>query len=132
MNKLIIALIAGAFATVAGAQAPAAAPSMKQEATKAKAAQVDAVTKAEAPASQGTKDAAKNVAESKKEARALKGKKHKQATVDAVTKTEAPNSQGTANAAANVANSKAMGAADPAAKKVTPAEQKAMQKKSTP
>jgi hypothetical protein len=49
-----------------------------------------------------------------------------------VTKAAAPNSQGTKDAAANVANSKAMGAADPAAKKVTPAEQKALQKASTP
>jgi len=63
MSKLIIALIAGAFATVAGAQ-NMAAPS-KADANKAKQEAAAATTTAGSQSAQGTANQAENVAKSK-------------------------------------------------------------------
>ncbi len=74
MNKLLVALIAGGFATVAAAQtaAPAAAPATKKEMNAEKAKEVGTVTKKESDTSGTQATAAEqkaNTAASKKVAK---------------------------------------------------------------
>jgi hypothetical protein len=135
MNKLLVALIAGVFATAAAAQtaAPApAAPAAPAKATaKEKAATVDATTKAAVaadnpigspPVSKAAKDAPK----------ALPTKADKQKAVDTTTAAGVDTSQGdAAKAKATVdATKKDPKAAKPNLK--DPAVEKAMQKAATP
>jgi len=81
MNKLIVALIAGTFVSVAAAQTPAPADTnqMKQQ-------QLQDTTKAASPtAGMKSTEAEKNVAKSKTHAK-NKDKKHKQDMVGSTTK----------------------------------------------
>jgi cytoskeletal protein RodZ len=97
MNKLIVALIAGTFAAVASAQAPApqapaapATPAPKMS-TKEKAATVDAATKVGDNTTGAAADA-KGAAAAKAEKgtpKALPTKADKQKAVDETTKSQA-------------------------------------------
>ncbi len=130
MNKLLIALVAGLFAAVAGAQTPAATGQMKQD-------QVKSTTQAAANVNTGAtaaQNAEKNVAKSKKHTKA-KGKKHKQDMTKSATTAAANANTGATTAAMgakNTAKSKADSAMmKPAPQMGTPAADKAMEKAST-
>ena len=85
MNKLLIALIAGTFAAVAGAQNPVTNPT---PATKAKQAEVDAATKGSTDTAERKSVEQKGVAEAKANKNAPKDlptKQDKQKAVDAAT-----------------------------------------------
>ena len=91
MNKLLIALIAGTFAAVAGAQGtnPVTNPS---PAVKDKQATVDAATKASTDSAERQAQEAKGVADAKAAKgtpKALPTKEDKQKAVDASTKANA-------------------------------------------
>ena len=142
MNKLIVALIAGTFAAVAGAQtpAPAAAPAestAKKLTTNPKAAEVGAVTSAAANSNTGATDAknqAANVAKSKQDPKALTGNKQKAAAVGDVTKANVDTTGTVATAAQQKENvTKSKMEPKVAKPKLGPPEaEAAMQKASTP
>lgn len=120
MNKLFIAVIAGAVASVAMAQTP---NQVKQD--EVRAATAGGVTTAQGTAAKATA----NVNASKKVAKMPKSEKA--AATNAATNAGVTTAQGTANkAAANVNASKATTAQRPALG--TPQAQNAMQKASTP
>lgn len=132
MNKIVAALIALAFAAVAGAQTPAATAEMK-----AKDKTVDSVTKAESNVNTGATTATqakKNVAKSKKHAKMSKKAKHD--SVQGMTESASTGHTGATTAeqaAKNTAMSKADNAKRDAAPKMgTPAAESAMQKASKP
>jgi hypothetical protein len=126
MNKLIVALIAGTFAALAGAQGTATTNQTKQQ-------EVQQTTQAAEPSPAMKADTAnKNVEKSKKHAK-NKDKKAKQEMVDTTTKGVTNNyGQGTAmQAEKNTAASKA----DSATRKTPPKmgdNEKALQKAATP
>ncbi|HEY7903944.1 MAG TPA: hypothetical protein VIH36_10860 [Casimicrobiaceae bacterium] len=130
MNKLIIALVAGTFAAMAGAQTPAADTNqMKQQ-------QVQQTTKAAEPTS-GMKadEAQKNVDKSKKHAK-NKNKKHKQDMAKDTT-SKAANANTGATTSMKAEQNTAASKADSATKKApptmgTPANENSMQKASKP
>ena len=142
MNKLIVALIAGTFAAVAGAQtpAPAAAPAestAKKLTTNPKAAEVGAVTSAASNSNTTATDAkqqAANVAKSKNDPKPLTNNKEKAATVGAVTNAQSDTNSTVKTAAqqkANVDKSK-MEPKVAKPKLGTPEAEAAMQKASKP
>ena len=138
MNKLIIALIAGAFAAVAGAQTPAPAPTeAKKLTTNPKAAEVGAVTSAASNSNTGATDAknqAANVAKSKQDPKQLTNSKQKSAAVADVTKANVDTTGTVATAQQqkeNVAKSK-MEPKVAKPKLGTPQAEAEMQKRSTP
>lgn len=135
MNKLIVALIAGAFAVVAGAQTPAPAPAPKMT-NQEKAKEVGAVTTQAEKQSSGKTDPAQqkaNVEKSKAQPKALTTSKEKEKTVQSVTTKESDTSSAQAMSAqqkANVEKSKQQPKDRPTMG--TPANEKALQKASTP
>ena len=128
MNKLIVALIAGTFVSVAAAQttAPADTKQMKQQ-------QLQDTTKAASPtADMKAAEAEKNVAKSKKHAK-NKDKKHKQEMAASTTK-GATGGSGPAMAAQAEKNA-AASTADSATRKTPPVmgeHNDAMQKAAKP
>ena len=136
MNKLIVALIAGAFAAVAGAQTPAAAPATAPMTNADKQNMVKSTTEAASNTNTGATTAKKaeaNVAKSKKHAK-VKDKKAKQDMAKSTTEA-ASNANTGATAAADAAKNSAASKADSAAMKPAPKmgdNEKAMQKASKP
>ncbi len=134
MNKLIVALIAGVFAAVAGAQTPAAAPMTNAD----KQGMVKSTTEAASNTNTGATTAKKaeaNVAKSKKHMK-VKDKKAKQEMAKSATEAGSTThtgattaAQGAANTAASKADSATM---KPAPSMATPGAEKAMQKASKP
>jgi hypothetical protein len=136
MNKLLIALIAGGFATVAAAQpaAPAAAPVTKTEVNKEKAKAVESVTTKESDPTGGPATAAQqkaNTAKSKTVAKPTTAQK--QADVKAAAKASDQDAGARATAAEQKANT-AVSKQVPKEKVNlgTPAAEKDMAKKATP
>lgn len=132
MNKLIVALIAGAFAAVAGAQTPATAPMTNAD----KQNMVKSTTESASNANTGAATAKKaeaNVAKSKKHAK-VKDKKAKQEMAKSTTDA-ASNANTGATAAADAAKNSAASKADSAMRKPAPNmgdNQKALEKASKP
>ncbi len=111
MNKLIVALIAGAFAAVAGAQTPAPAPAAETTAkkltTNPKAGTVGAVTTEASNTNTTATDAAMqkaNVAKSKQDPKALTTTKDKAKAVDSTTAAAAKMDTGKTDPAVAKAN----------------------------
>ena len=141
MNKLLVALIAGGFATVAAAQTaapaatPMAAPATKAEMNKEKAKTVEAVTTKESHTS-GTRAMAAeqkaNTAKSKELAKPTTAAK--QADAKAATAAGGASATGGPATAAQAAKNTAVSKETPkqAVKLGTPAEEKALQKAATP
>jgi hypothetical protein len=128
MNKLIVALIAGAFAAVAGAQTPATTADKQQ--------MLKSTTEAASNANTGAttaKQGEMNTAKSKKHAK-VKDKKAKQEMAKSTTDA-ASNANTGAKAAADAAKNSAASKADSAAMKPAPNmadHQKALEKASKP
>ncbi len=142
MNKLIIALIAGTFAAVAVAQTPAPAtttpaPSEKAKLTQnPKAKEVGAITTEASTTNTGATDAKNqkaNVAKSKQDPKQLQTRQEKEKAVQSVTTKESDTSSAQSMSAqqkANVEKSKQQPKDRPTMG--TPANEKALQKASTP
>ena len=126
MNKLLVALIAASFATVAGAQTGAT--------TKEKAKMVESVTKSQAAETTGaaTAPGAAAAKATKADPKALKDKGAKQAAVASTTQAQVKETTGAAAAQGSAAAKAAK--SDPKAEKPNlkdPAVQKDLAKKST-
>ncbi|MEO8975324.1 MAG: hypothetical protein ABI552_06135 [Casimicrobiaceae bacterium] len=130
MNKLIVALVAGTFAAIAGAQTPPTTNQMKQQ-------EVQKMTEAAKPtAGMQAAEAAKNVSNSKKHKAKKLTKKQKQAQVAATTEAGSTTHTGATTAAQGAANTAESKAVSPTRLKApsmgTPAAESAMQKASKP